>query len=102
MILKKPAILPYLKRPFDLHYDWHDQKTTYCSKLIANLLNIKPSLNHFKSSYWSLAHGVKKGQEGISPDELYLKLLQKGFYVGWPVFQTALSSSPNICRSYFL
>ena len=100
LYLQKSEIKPYLKMPFDLYYDWHDPNTTYCSKLIAKLLKVKPSLNLFKSSYWALAHGIKKGKEGISPDELYKKLLEKGFYKGWPVEFTP--SSQKVCRSYFL
>lgn len=104
--LPSSVMLPYLNMPFDLYYDWSNPKTTYCSKLIANILDIKPSVNLFQSTYWSQARGLKKGQEGVSPDELYAKLLEKGFYVGWPFHQGSGDKSHTLsaraCRAYFL
>lgn len=49
-------------KTFNMHTDWRDVHTTYCSKLVAQILNIRPI-------------PLKKGIGlGLSPDDLYLIL----------------------------
>lgn len=54
-------------KKFSMSDDWSDSTSTYCSKLVANILNIKPTL-------------MKNGQGwGISPDDLYHELKAQHF-----------------------
>lgn len=92
--LSTSAIEPFLKLPFNFYYDWDDPNTTYCSKLVANLLGVEPSVNLFESPYWSQAYGVKKGEKGISPDELFEKLSKNGFYLAWSDEGTQVNPTP--------
>lgn len=51
----------WIGKPFDWAYRWAVENSTYCSRLVAELLHIPPR---------SL---------GLSPDELYEELLKRGF-----------------------
>lgn len=72
-------IQPYLGLPFDYGYKWEDSDSTYCSKLIANLLKIDPLPMSFASDHWEKS-GLDSIQElGLSPDDLFRILKKRGF-----------------------
>ena len=90
---------PYLFLPFDYTYSWEKENSTYCSKFVAQLLGVKPKRMGFKSSHWRLAHGVKKGYRGVSPDFLYWQLIQKGFEISEePLLRRR---EPLLCKRLF-
>ena len=78
--LTKQDIKPYIGLPFDYFYEWECENKTDCTKYIAHLLEVTPTRADFKGIHWSVGYGIQKGGLGISPDELYMKLKQKGFY----------------------
>jgi hypothetical protein len=67
-------IAPYLNLPFDYGYRWNSKNSTYCSKLVANLLKIKPLPMTFESSHWKWAQLPSRRGKGLSPDDLYAAL----------------------------
>lgn len=73
-------IAPYMGLPFDTKYYWDDPESSYCTKLIANLLNVSPRPMSFEGENWENALHAPKGTLGLSPDELYKELLSLGFY----------------------
>jgi hypothetical protein len=69
---------PYLEIPFDFEYRWENPNQTYCSKLIANLLNIQP-LPIKNSKVFSQTNKITINDTiGLSPDDLYNILTTSG------------------------
>lgn len=61
----------YLGLPFDREFKWNDQTSTYCSKLVANILGIEPQPLSNTSIKTDLGTIVFNDTVGISPDEIY-------------------------------
>lgn len=73
---------PFLGQEFDFTFSWASRVKTYCSKLVANILGIKPTGMTFRGRHWRGSKKLKrlrKNSMGISPDELYKALIQEGF-----------------------
>jgi hypothetical protein len=64
-----PQVAPLIGLPFDPTFTWGRTDSTYCSRFVAELLNIPPQ---------PLEHG-NPGELGLSPDDLYRALLKLGF-----------------------
>ncbi|RYZ93064.1 MAG: hypothetical protein EOP06_02275 [Proteobacteria bacterium] len=70
----------YLGLRYDSSFDWSDTRSSYCSKLIANLLGIEPTPAHFAASHWRGVGLLRtEGAVGISPDEIFQILRKDGF-----------------------
>lgn len=69
----------YLGLPFDFFYRWNDERTSYCSKLVAQILGIPPKPMSFSSEHWGQAFGIERGEVGLSPDDLFDALLERGY-----------------------
>lgn len=72
-------IKAWLGKPFDHLFLWDNPMATYCSRLVADLLDIAPRPMDFDSSYWRTVQGAPKGRLGLSPDELFVELWRRGF-----------------------
>lgn len=69
----------WLGKPFDMTYSWRNPKATYCTRLVAELLNVPPQPMQFASDHWRLASVKPIGEPGLSPDDLFRILKQRGF-----------------------
>ena len=95
--LRYEDIKPYIGLPFDFYYDWDCKDRTDCTKFIAQLLDVPPTTSFFQGPHWSISYGISEGGVGVSPDELFTRLKQKGFYHVSP--RNHLRSKPiNECR----
>ncbi len=75
-------IKPYMGQGFDYMYDWECTDRTDCTKYVSKLLGIPPTLATFEGEHWQASY-IKLDESlryGVSPDELYVALLKKGFY----------------------
>ena len=71
----------WLGRRFDYTYTWGNPIATYCTRLLAELLNIEPAGMNFDSGHWGL-HAYREeaiGKVGLSPDDLYKILIDLGY-----------------------
>ncbi len=67
-----------LSQKFDLTSPWKSDYSTYCSKLIGRHFNLKPSIMLFASPAWdAFRDRLPVGQLGMSPDEVFTKLINK-------------------------
>lgn len=92
-------IKPYLHQKFDYTYNWDSRETTYCSKFIAQLLDIKPKKMSFASPHWNLAKNLNRSGLGISPDDLFEALIHRGFQI-LPLKASSRKKRPH-CRALF-
>lgn len=69
----------FLGLPYDSTFTWSDPFSTYCSKLIAQLLDIPPQPMDFSASHWGPQYKKYHGLPGISPDKVYRSLLQRNY-----------------------
>lgn len=58
----------FLGKPFDHEYSWEDGHY-YCSELVGKILGIKPK--PMKFDLWPDYYKKKRGQLGLSPDDIY-------------------------------
>lgn len=77
--IRRDSVKKFLGLPFDFTYDWVDQKSTYCSKLVGELLDIKPLPMSFRSEHWKYSRTQVSNGMGLSPDDLYSILKNSGF-----------------------
>ena len=77
--LTAKQVTSYFGLPFDKSYRWHPKDSTYCSKLVGQLLNIPPQPMSFSGSAWGEVMVKGKGRVGLSPDDLYQELPKMGF-----------------------
>lgn len=65
-------------QPFDKTFGFKDTKSSYCSKVVALILNVPPKKRMgFQSHVWTNSDHVNKGQKGWSPDYVFNYLLQE-------------------------
>lgn len=76
--LSKSGVEKFLGKPYDPTFSWGDEKI-YCSELVAKLLNIDPQPMLFEGKVWSERFRPLKGQLGISPDDIFQFLIEKGY-----------------------
>ena len=73
-------IRDYVGLKYDPQFRWEDPLTTYCSKLVGQILNMKPKPMHFDAPFWKdQKDHLQSGALGISPDDIYRELLNRGF-----------------------
>jgi hypothetical protein len=106
--------------PFDPTYSWYRQGSTYCSKLVGQLLGVAPQPMGFRGSAFTSNRQIvgrsdwanRVGEPGLSPDDIYIELLKRGFVpvemahpvVAGPVRVAGDSRRPSnnvACRSLF-
>lgn len=68
-----------LGTPFSYLKSWDDSSATYCSKLVAQAYNIKPSPMEFSAAGWKGQTNLPRGAMGSSADKLYQIFLSLGF-----------------------
>lgn len=74
-----------LGMPFDRTYSWDNPGATYCTRFIAEYLGIQPQAMRFDGGHWRVPENVARGEldsrgkQGLSPDELYAELVNRGF-----------------------
>lgn len=73
--LSESEVKKYLGNSYDHEFSWDSEKT-YCAKLIAKLLNIKPQQMYFSLSRWEDIRRKSYGKLGLSPDDIY-RLLER-------------------------
>lgn len=75
-------IARYLKMHFNYDLKWthDDDKTTYCSRLVGELLGLKPKAAYFMGPAFELSHVVPSfGEVGLSPDDVQEAIESLGF-----------------------
>lgn len=72
--------------PFDRTYSWDHPTAMYCTRLIAEYFEVPPRKGMaFRGGHWKIPENVSRGElnsrgrEGLSPDQLYSELVQRGF-----------------------
>ncbi len=65
--------------PYDFKFRWEDDYGTYCSKLVAKFLAVRPEPMRFDGSYFAGIKNLPIGEPGISPDALHRELVKRGF-----------------------
>jgi hypothetical protein len=76
--VSEEQVKPYLGLPFDFTYNWTDAHSSYCAKLIGNLLHLEPLAMSFAGEYWQGREHLQSGV-GLSPDDIYAILKAMGF-----------------------
>jgi len=80
--LDETQVEKFLGKPYDHNFLWGDDKI-YCAELFAKtvgkLLNIHPQPMTFASEFWPRRFWNFRGELGISPDDIFLALKQKGY-----------------------
>ncbi len=64
-------------KPFDRYFSWDDDRY-YCSELVGKLLNLEPEPMSFDADYWPPDYQKYQDQPGLSPDDIYRLLREKG------------------------
>lgn len=67
--------------PFDHTYSWSDLLSTYCAKLVAQLLRIEPLPMTFATNFWSNRGLSSRNGLGLSPDDIFADLKGRGFTI---------------------
>jgi hypothetical protein len=73
------TFVSWLGKPFDYSYRWGNPASTYCSRIVAEVLGIEPLIMDFSSEHWKLHLGRNEGGLGLSPDDLYKILREAGW-----------------------
>lgn len=97
--LSRAEVQKHLGLPFDYTYTWERTDSSYCSKFVAQLLDIPPSPMTFKSATWDKAAHVKVGALGISPDEVYEALIWKNFRPLHTLSRRTIPTKRHSCRA---
>lgn len=79
IVISKAEVDRWLGLPYDPNFNWEDQGSSYCSKLVANLLSVPPQPMRFDGSYWERYRSLPWGEPGVSPNGLYEELLERGY-----------------------
>ena len=72
----------WLGKPYDTGFDWQNNNAFYCSELVAKLIQkerFRLKKMTFSGDYWKKHSGLPYNSFGISPDDLFNQLIQKGF-----------------------
>jgi hypothetical protein len=75
--LSTSVYIKYLNLPFDRSFKWDDPNSTYCSKLVANLLNIDPLPMSNSTAKTDVGEVHFDDTVGISPDDLFRIINEK-------------------------
>ncbi|AFY01224.1 Hypothetical protein Bdt_1528 [Bdellovibrio bacteriovorus str. Tiberius] len=77
--LTEKDIKQYLHQKYDTSYSWAAKDKTYCSKLLAQILNLPPTPMRFSGSIWKNRNSTAPTELGISPDDIYRELKWRGY-----------------------
>jgi hypothetical protein len=69
----------WLGKAFDYSFSWNHALATYCTRLVAEILGINPKPMSFMSGHWQYSRHKPIGQVGLSPDDLFAELLDRGY-----------------------
>lgn len=83
--LSESQVKKYLGKPYDWSFSWGDE-SIYCAELIGKLLDIKPLAMSFDSRFWPPIYRKIKGF-GLSPDDIFQAIRDKGFFDPGPIGQ---------------
>jgi hypothetical protein len=75
--VKYEDIKKYLGLKYDRSFTWENSNSSYCSKLIANILNIQPKPMSFEAKAWKGSVQSQKGKLGLSPNDIFYYFLNK-------------------------
>lgn len=75
----EPEIVRQIPRRYDQSFNWDSNDRTYCAKLVGELLHIAPLPMSFSSDDWSGMKNLPRGESGLSPDDIFTVLLQRGY-----------------------
>ena len=64
---------------FNMFAHWQDASATYCSKFIGKYFSLIPAPMTFASPDWQGIKDLPIGQLGMSPDDIFRQLLNRGF-----------------------
>jgi len=70
-----------LGKAFSYLKSWEDTNYTYCAKLLAEPLKVKPLPMNFAATMWQSRTGLPRGEKGLSADDLYKVFTGRGFRV---------------------
>lgn len=76
---RREQIYYWLGKGFDFSYRWNCTDATYCSRLVADLLDVSPLPMFFEADHWRNVEGKPIGELGVSPDDLFQILLAAGY-----------------------
>jgi len=82
--IDREKIFHELGKPFDFKFRWFDPETTYCSKLVGQLLGLSPLPSSFSGAIWKSLDLDATNPVGLSPDDLFYLLLSNGFKIERP------------------
>jgi hypothetical protein len=71
--------MSWLGKPFDFAFSWSNSQATYCTRLVAELLDVPPQTMHYSSETWKMHAFRNDGAPGLSPDDLYRALWRRGY-----------------------
>ncbi|WP_413575754.1 hypothetical protein ACLVWU_15435 [Bdellovibrio sp. HCB290] len=77
--LQEADLKQFLNQRYDSTYSWSNPDKTYCSKLVAQILNVAPSPMTFSGTIWRGKTSGYSRELGVSPDDLYRELKKRGF-----------------------
>lgn len=72
-------IRSWLGKPFDRAFRWYYKAANYCTRLVATWLGVQPRPMGFSAEAWKNMPSAPRGRVGLSPDELFEELIQRGF-----------------------
>ncbi|MBO9665605.1 MAG: hypothetical protein J7501_02180 [Bdellovibrio sp.] len=78
--LNESQVQKYLRQKYDSSFSWEDHDKTYCSKLIANILQISPSPMQFTGTVWQFQNRARAQGVGVSPDDVFNELKSRGYH----------------------
>lgn len=82
----------FTKLKYDSRFRWEAEDSTYCSKLVGQILKIDPLPAAFEVQAWDhLRTEQREGSLGLSPDDLFTILKKRGFK----------DESPRTCEGLF-
>ncbi len=78
-----PAVYrAWLGRPYDFDFVWESETRFYCSELVAKLARVPP-LPMSLDDHWPVALRARRGEPGLSPDEIFRALRRRGARLDW-------------------
>lgn len=71
-------VIRFLGKSYDSYFSWSDDKI-YCSELVGKILEIPPRPMSFSTDIWTENFKNSKNSLGLSPDDIYIYLTEKGY-----------------------